>query len=179
MKKLSRYSITAAFAACGALMTPSVPVWAAPQETRPVRQGVDLLITQGSLQGRLLDANGKPVAGAPVFVSKNGRTIASTSTQANGAYRVAGLSAGAHTIVIADGQIPVRLWTAETAPTSAKRQLTVSQTAVRGQFVDAAGEPIWGNVAIGVVAAAALAVAIVNTSKLSDLDDDLDNLQSP
>ncbi len=179
MKRFRRYSVALAFAACCVLICPAFPAMAAPGGVQQVRQGTDIVIENGVLRGCFLDANGQPVVGASVIVSKNGQVVARATTLSNGAYRVAGLSEGSHTIKFSDGEFPVRLWSKEAAPASAKAQFTVARTAVRGQFVDELGYPIWGNIAIGVVAASALTVAIVNTAKLSDINDNLDNLQSP
>lgn len=177
-----RNSMFARIIACAAgvsMIVPAMPVTAAPQVKQQVRQGTDVVLRGGKLQGKLLNANGQPVQGVAVAVTKNGQVMAKTVTGADGSYSLSGLTHGAHNVVMADGQFPVRLWSKETAPASAKTQLTVSQTAVRGQFMDECGCPIWGNIAIGALAVGALTIAIVNLAKIDDLDDKLDALASP
>jgi len=174
-----RNSMFARIIACAAgvsMIVPAMPVTAAPQVKQQVRQGTDVVLRAGKLQGKLLSANGQPVEGAFVAVTKNGQVVAKTVTGEDGSYSVSGLTNGAHSVVMADGQFPVRLWSKETAPAGAKAQLTVSQTAVRGQLMDDCGCPIWGNIAVGALAVAALTVAIVSIAKISDQNDKIDEL---
>ena len=179
MLKNTLYARVLACAAGVMLVMPAMPVSAAPKTTQQVRQGLDVVLKGNTLQGKLLSANGKPVAGAAVAVTKNGKLVAKTITKTDGSYTVPGLTSGTHTVTLGEGQFPVRLWSKEVAPASAMAQLTVSQTAVRGQFVDECGCLIWGNAAIGAVALAALTVGIINVVKLDHIDDKLDDICSP
>lgn len=166
-----RNSMFARIIACAAgvsMIVPAMPVTAAPQVKQQVRQGTDVVLSGGKLQGKLLSANGKPIEGAVVAVAKNGKVMAKTVTRADGSYSLSGLAGGTHDVLVADGQFPVRLWSKETAPASAKAQLTVSQTAVRGQFVDECGCPIWGNIAMG----ALIAGILITTIFIATDDDD-------
>ena len=152
-----RNSLFARIVACaaGVAMTISaVPVNAAPQAAQEVRQGTDVVLVNGELNGKLLNANGKPVEGAAVSVSKNGKVVAKTVTKTDGSYTVAGLSNGTHTVSLADGKFPVRLWSKDTAPASSVTRLVVSQSAVRGQggWVFQNGQWVW--VAAGLAAIA-------------------------
>jgi hypothetical protein len=167
MLKNSLYARIVACAAGVAMMMPAMPVSAAPQAaSNQARQGTDLVITQGKLNGKLLNANGKPVEGAVVTVAKNGKEVARTVTKTDGSYAVTGLSSGNHTISMADGQFPVRLWSKEAAPTAAKDQFTVAQTAVRGQYVDEFHNEIL--VIVAVVAVTALVVGFVALDEAQD-----------
>ncbi len=169
MLKNSLYARIVACAAGVAMIMPAMPVSAAPQTaSKEVRQGTDLVITQGKLNGKLLDANGKPVEGAVVTVAKNGKEVARTVTKVDGSYTVTELSSGNHTISMAEGQFPVRLWSKAAAPAAAKDQFTVAQTAVRGQFVDGEGYPIWSHVLPLAVAVAALVVGFVALDEAQD-----------
>ena len=179
MLKNSLYARIIACAAGVAMIMPAMPVSAAPQASQQVRQGTDVVLSGGKLTGRLLNSNGKPVEGALVAVEKNGKLVAKTVTKTDGSYTVAGLTSGTHTVTLADGQFPVRFWSKDAAPAAAKTQLTVSQTAVRGQFMDDCGCPVWGNIAVAAIAVTALIVAIVEINKVNDLEDKLDDLQSP
>ena len=179
MLRNSLYARIVACAAGAAMIMPALPVIAAPQAGQQVRQGTDVVLVKGTLHGKLLSSNGKPVAGAVVAASKNGKVVAKTTTKQDGSYELSGLTSGTHTVSMADGQFPVRFWSKDAAPAAAKTQLTVSQTAVRGQFVEDCGCPVWGNIALGAIAITALTVAIVNISKVNDLEDKLDAQQSP
>ena len=161
------------------MIMPAMPVCAAPRTTQQVRQGTDVVLVKGALHGKLLNSNGQPVEGAMVTASKNGKVVAKTVTKKDGSYTLTGLASGTHTVTLADGQFPVRFWTKDSAPAAAKTQLTVAQTAVRGQFIDECGCPVWGNIAMGAVAVAALTVAIISVSRVDHLQDQLDRLQSP
>ena len=169
MLKNSLYARIVACAAGVAMIMPAMPVSAAPQTaSKEARQGTDVVIHQGKLNGKLLNANGKPVEGAVVTVAKNGKEVARTVTKVDGSYTVAELSSGNHTISMADGQFPVRLWSKAAAPAAAKDQFTVSQTAVRGQFLDGEGYPVWSHVLPLGVAAAALIVGLVALDEAND-----------
>gem|GEM_PF-2272188 len=95
--------------------------------------GTDVILVKGTLTGKVLTANGQPVDGAAVSVLKDGKEVGRAITTADGSYSVGDLKTGLHTIRTANGQYPVRLWTKEAAPASAKSQMTISQTAIRGQ----------------------------------------------
>ena len=166
-----RKSLCARLVACAAgaaMLLPAMPVSAAPQSAQQVRQGNDVILSGGKLSGKLLNANGKAVEGAVVAVSKDGKVVARTVTKADGSYTVAGLSSGSYNMSIGEAQFPVRMWNKEAAPAAAKAQLNVSQTAVRGQLMDDCGCPIWTNIAVAGVAAAALTIGIIS---LTDDDD--------
>lgn len=171
-----RNSISARLIACAAgvaMLAPAMPVSAAPQAGQQVRQGNDVVLSGGKLSGKLLNANGKPVEGTVVTASKDGKLVARTTTQADGSYVLNGLKSGSYTMSIGESQFPVRAWNKDSAPAVAKNQLNVSQTAVRGQLMDDCGCPIWTNIAIAGVAAAALTVGIIS------LTDDDDKAASP
>ncbi len=176
MLKNNLYARIIACAAGVAMILPAMPVSAAPQATQQVRQGTDVVLVKGELHGKLLTSNGKPVAGAVVKASKNGKLVATTVTKQDGSYALTGLSSGTHTVTLANGQFPVRLWSKDTAPTASKTQLTVSQTAVRGQFMDDCGCPMWGNIAIGALAATGV---ILGAVALKEANDNEKKPQSP
>lgn len=159
------------------MLVPALPLQAAPQAAQQVRTGTDLILVKGELKGKLLSANGKPVEGALVTVSKGGQEVARTATKTDGTYTVKGLTGGTHTVIMADGKFPVRLWSQDAAPAAAKSQLNVTQTAVRGQLLDCDGNPIIGNVVVAAVAVTALTLALIESNKNEDLEDDIQELQ--
>lgn len=98
-----------------------------------ISHGTDVAMVDGKLTGKLLTANGQPIDGATITVLKDGKEVGKTVTASDGSYSIGDLKTGAHTIQTANGQQQVRLWAKEVAPASAKSQLTISQTAIRGQ----------------------------------------------
>ena len=166
MLKNSLYARIVACAAGVAMIMPAMPVSAAPQAAaKQASQGTDLIITQGKLNGKLLNANGKPVEGAVVTVAKNGKEVSRTVTKSDGSYAVTGLSSGNHTISMSDGQFPVRLWSKEAAPASARNQFTIAQTAVRGQYVDEFHNEILVITAVVAVTALGFGIAALNEAQ--------------
>ena len=123
---------------------PSAPPSAAtsstttPAVTKPAL-GTDVALVDGKLTGKLLTANGQPIDGAVVSVLKDGKEVGKAVTTSDGSYTISDLKTGAHVIQTANGQQQVRLWAKEVAPASAKSQLTISQTAIRGQGVEEGG----------------------------------------
>ncbi len=112
----------------------SAPAPAAPaREVAPV---VDVTLVGGELQGRLVDTQGQPLAGAVVDIQAGNNSIAQTSTDAQGQFAVKGLKGGTYRIAAGNETRTVRAWTERTAPPAAKSGLTmVAQSpAVRGQF---------------------------------------------
>lgn len=110
------------------------PVTPAETPTTPkVSHGTDVALVDGKLTGKLLTANGQPIDGAVITVLKDGKEVGKAVTTSDGSYSIGDLKTGAHTIQTANGQQQVRLWAKDVAPPSAKSQLTISQTAIRGQ----------------------------------------------
>jgi hypothetical protein len=109
-----------------------------PTVTKPAH-GTDVALVDGTLTGKLLTANGQPIDGAVVSVLKDGKEVGKAVTTSDGSYTISDLKTGAHVIQTANGQQQVRLWAKEVAPASAKSQLTISQTAIRGQGVEEGG----------------------------------------
>lgn len=111
-----------------------VPVAQAPaKEVAPV---VDVTLVGGELQGRLVDTQGQPLAGAVVDIQAGNNSIAQTNTDAQGQFAVKGLKGGTYRIAAGNETRTVRAWTERTAPPAAKTGFTmVAQSpAVRGQF---------------------------------------------
>ena len=111
---------------------------ATPAVTKPAH-GTDVALVDGKLTGKLLTANGQPIDGAVVSVLKDGKEVGKAVTTSDGSYTISDLKTGAHVIQTANGQQQVRLWAKEVAPASAKSQLTISQTAIRGQGIEEGG----------------------------------------
>jgi len=108
---------------------------AAPQTT--VFAVSDVALAQGGLlKGQLLNEQMQPVAGTEVTIVANGRTVAATTTDANGVFAVAGLRGGFHQITTAVAIENCRFWIAGTEPPRATQgiQIIASRDVVRGQW---------------------------------------------
>ena len=155
--------------ACTGMVAPQISLAAQPAPQAPVAQAAvtDVALHDGNmLAGQLVNAAGAPLANAPVTVSQGNRVIAATHTTNDGVFAVRDLNGGVYTVDAAGTQGVYRVWTANTAPPSAKPAiLMVHGDATRGQFVPgllgALGNP-W---VLGGIVGAAIAIPIA-------LDDD-------
>jgi hypothetical protein len=91
----------------------------------------------GTLQGHVVDAQGKAAAETPVSIRQVDREVARTVTDRSGRFRVTGLRGGTYRIVAGEAMGVYRLWAANTAPPAAlPSALVVSrdQQLVRGNM---------------------------------------------
>jgi hypothetical protein len=170
-------------AACGMCLPPSFAFAAdgaargsaAATDRAPATIMRDVALAPGGLLvGQVLDESMKPIRGMQIAIQANGTTTATTETDADGVFAVAGLRGGVHQVVTAQSIENCRLWAAGTAPPRADANLRFvpgQSTVVRGQW----GPPQnpWKNLAtnpwvIGGVVATAIAVPVV----LNNIDDD-------
>lgn len=131
----------------------------------------------GELTGYILDGQGKAVAGSRVIVGLGRNSVAESTTDASGRFRIDGLRGGVYQIVHADGVSVVRVWKNGTAPKNAKNNalIVAGKRQVRGQ--SEAGllsltQP--GVLVVGGVAIAGTTLAIVGMAQASDANDDAD-----
>ncbi len=88
----------------------------------------------GTLQGRAVDGQGKPLDGAKVSVRQNSEVVATAVTDADGKFAVAGLGTGIYELQAGQGQGLVRAWDTHIAPPAAKNNvLIVSGATARTQ----------------------------------------------
>ena len=195
--------------ACWGMLFPTTSLVAADKtpQTKQVKLHDVALHKGGTVVGRVVDKQGKPIYGAPVAVRHKGRNIAVVKTDKQGRYAVKGLRGGVHQLVAVNNTQTLRLWTAKSAPPkSQKSTLMVAKgPVVRGQdgcYVDATGQTAYapggaamaagngvggGFGAIDIItlatvgtAAGALVYAIDNNDTLDDIQSQLDSLpQSP
>jgi hypothetical protein len=126
----------------------------------------DVALHNNMLAGQLLDAQGNPLAGAKVTVSQGNWSVAETQTTAEGVFAVHNLRGGVYTIDAAGTQGIYRVWSAKTAPPSAKPAiLMVHGDAARGQFAGGLLATLGNPWVLGGIVAGAIAIPIV-------LDDD-------
>ncbi len=185
--------------ACWGMVAPQSMTMAGENTRTSASQLADVSLAEGGvLRGKVVDSQGKPVAGAAVTLGFAGHVVARTSTRQDGSYAVKGLRGGLHQLVAGADASMVRLWTPGTAPAAAQTTaLTVAGQTIRGQYAEYTdgGEycppggvvttqyapPVSGGfgmldvVTLATVgtSVAALVYGIDNNNKLDDLEDKL------
>lgn len=134
----------------------------------------------GTLLGQVVDAGAQPVAGNDVSILSGSKSVASTRTDEDGRFAVAGLHGGVHQVYAGDTAQVCRLWAPGTAPPKSPSavQIVTGRDVVRGQWGPPAGNQFLKNakgwmtnpfVVGGIVAAAvAIPVAIHNANNDDD-----------
>ncbi len=149
--------------ACAGVLVSSNPVSAA-APIRKIQKSGDIALTEGgALVGQVVDSQGQGLDGAAVTVSQGNKAVARTVANKNGYFSVNDLRGGTFTVRAANGEKTYRLWTAKSAPPSAKsRALLVSENQiVRGQGIDA----ITGTTVILSAVAAGFSIAAYKESR--------------
>ncbi len=77
------------------------------------------LSPSGELVGQVLNPAGHPVEKMSLQLVHRGRTVATASSDRNGAFRFSNVRGGSHQIVTHGGAVPVRCWKNQTAPPAA------------------------------------------------------------
>jgi len=90
----------------------------------------------GLLTGRVLDEHLQPLIDADVAILADGKAVATTRSDANGVFAIAGLRGGIHQVVTPEASRFVRLWVDGTAPPRAARgaEIVGGPDIVRGQW---------------------------------------------
>ena len=110
------------------------PVQASAAQTQSI---LDVSLGEdGTLFGQVLNVQGAPIAQATVTVRSSGADVASTVTDAQWSFSVAGLQGGVYEVTTDGGSGTFRLWTAEASPPSANRGVLIvaGGQVTRGQF---------------------------------------------
>ena len=130
---------------------------------------VDVALQEdGVIRGRVLKTDGSPVDGSRVVLKKGDRVVAAVISEADGQFKIKGLTSGVYQIETPTGHGVYRFWTSDAAPPSAMRQalLVSKEPVLRSQFrVFTPGETL--ALALG---AAGLGVGIVALNEVNDLD---------
>lgn len=167
------------------LITPRCDIRAGEPTAR--KAVADVTLTEsGDLAGAVVSSSGKPVDGALVTLTKQGKSVAQTTTNADGEFALASVKSGMYELQAGPSRRAVRVWSADAAPPSAVEQANlVVEPTVRGQDEYYGGD-YYGSSGIDFISLAtvvtstgALAVAIVNQSDINDLQDDVKKLGSP
>ncbi|HBN78868.1 MAG TPA: hypothetical protein DD473_24265 [Planctomycetaceae bacterium] len=97
-------------------------------------QIADVALTQGMLNGKVVDSQGQIINGTVVKVSLGSKVVGSAVTNANGEFAVSNLDSGLYQVSTSQSQSVVRLWDGEVAPPAAKSKvLIVNGATVRAQ----------------------------------------------
>ncbi len=130
--KLLQHSVVA-LASVG-LLVPQLALAAKPVASNSIVKDVALQ-NGGVLRGYVVDAQGKGLEREAVRVAANGTVVATSSTDANGHFAVAGLSTGVYQVQTATTSDTYRVWDANVAPPAAMQgaMLVDNSETVRGQ----------------------------------------------
>ncbi|MEO1498851.1 MAG: carboxypeptidase-like regulatory domain-containing protein [Planctomycetota bacterium] len=108
--------------ACVGMMVPQSAFAAAPASAG----AADVALRSGGVfVGKVVDAQGIPMATEAVSLQQAGREVARTTTDASGAFAAQGLRAGEYQVVAGGGVASFRLWAPETAPPAANTEALI------------------------------------------------------
>jgi len=95
-----------------------------------------VLDSEGVLKGVVVDGQGHVVSDETLVLKQGRREVGRARTSQDGVFQVTGLRSGVYQMSTPQGESVYRVWTAETAPKSARQlALVVNETRqVRGQF---------------------------------------------
>ena len=127
----------------------ATPIAAHPAAAPPI---ADVTLGKGgSLSGQVVDAQGAPLAQTTVTVRSAGTDVATTVTDAQGNFSVAGLKGGVVETNAAGSSSVLRAWTADASPPSSNKSVvTVAcRPVVRGQSPGGPSYP-WPTSKLGV-----------------------------
>ncbi len=150
------------------------------------------LSKSNALQGAVVSEAGKPVDGAIVMLTREGKAVAKTTTNAQGKFALASVKSGSYELRAGQTARLVRVWNSDVAPPASadKATLVLNTTAVRAQngyndpncppepYYEAGGLDFISIATVG-AATGALVIGIVNQADLNDIKDDIDDLGSP
>lgn len=176
---MKRLRWAAAFCACFGLLVPRLDVLAADAADAASPAVQDIALTAaGEFTGLVVSAQGLPVEAAEVTLSQGEEIVAKTTTDAQGMFRVAGVSGGVYRVSAGNGSADFRAWATNAAPPNAYPQAVVvtgSTVRAQGEFLGLDAVTLW----ILTASTGALILAAMNQSDLNDLEDDVDALMSP
>lgn len=112
--------------------------FAGPPAHKPVVRDV-ALTNDGALVGKLVDAQGLPLAGVDVTLVAEQQPLGTRTTSREGVFTFRGVRGGIYQLTGANGAATYRLWAPGTAPkgTGSMALLTAGEAVVRGQYYGA------------------------------------------
>jgi hypothetical protein len=124
----------------------------------PAPQVQDVSLGEGGvLAGQVVDGQGLPMPATVVTLRTAKGDVASSYTDREGRFQVRGLGGGLYELTVADRSSAFRLWTSETSPPAAVKQvmlvgggpITRGQYLGRGQYFGGTGSLLGGTIILG------------------------------
>ncbi|QDV73499.1 carboxypeptidase-like regulatory domain-containing protein [Botrimarina mediterranea] len=134
MKIVVAQRIAAAMACFGMLIQPAL-AGAPIVESAPAV--ADIALSNGGVfVGKVVTAQGAPLAKVAVSLQQAGNEVAKTTTDAEGVFAVQGLRGGLYQVVSEGGVVSYRLWAENTAPPAANQSalIVTGGDVVNGQY---------------------------------------------
>lgn len=130
MKVLDLQRMAAAIACVGLLAPPSFA-------EVPTDSVADVALRDGGLfVGKVVNAQGAPIAATKVSIQQGGQEIVSTVSDQSGVFAAQGLRGGLYQVVADGGVVTYRLWAPQTAPPAANSSalIVTGDAVLSGQF---------------------------------------------
>ncbi len=124
--------------ACLGMVLPQTSMAAGPQTAQVAArvQIADVLLTNGTLTGKVVNAQGQILGGSVIKVSLGNKEVASAVAGKNGEFEVKNLTTGVYQVSTGQTKAAVRLWEGQAAPPSAKKNvLLVNGPVTRAQLL--------------------------------------------
>jgi hypothetical protein len=131
------------------------------------------LSREGIFSGKVVNAQGRPIAKAEITFCQSNKVITKVSTYDQGDFYVSGLPPGVYQLFVSPNQVvTVRVWDGQTAPPSARSELlvVVNDLTVRGQRRIGELLPLESTVVVGGMVAAAIAIPIAIANSNDDVE---------
>lgn len=128
--------------ACLGMVLPQTSMAAGPQTAQVAArvQIADVLLTNGTLTGKVVNAQGQILGGSVIKVSLGNKEVASAVAGKNGEFEVKNLTTGVYQVSTGQTKAAVRLWEGQAAPPSAKKNvLLVNGPVTRAQLLGLGG----------------------------------------
>lgn len=176
MKIVVAQRVAAALACIGMLVQPALA--GSPVALPAV---ADIALADGGLMtGKVVNAQGAPLAKTSVSLQQAGQEIAATTTNEEGVFAVQGLRGGLYQVVSDGGVVSYRLWAPNTAPPAANQSalIVTGQEILNGQYGPQPGHGGNGGGIMGwvrehpLLVAGGIAAAIAIPLAVADDDDD-------
>ncbi|HBN77517.1 MAG TPA: hypothetical protein DD473_17250 [Planctomycetaceae bacterium] len=131
------------FACLSLVLAPIFSTQAEVARTTKTKSAVsDIALSNGgALNGKAVTGQGQALNGAKVSVRRNNEVVATTVTDADGKFTVAGLDTGIYELQAGEGKGVVRAWEGSVAPPTSKSNVLIvsgatTTRAQSGLFVD-------------------------------------------
>lgn len=121
------------------------------KESQPAKKAIQpaaidvAMAKDGSLSGRVVDADQKGIAKTAVSIRQGKEEVAQATTDADGRFQIANLKGGVYVVAASSGYGLFRFWTAKSAPPKSHDQVLLRSEAivVRAQSPNDGGEVLY------------------------------------